>query len=206
MDYNVTLIKSVIFDVGGVLVRTHDQSSRRKWEARLGLKPGSLAQLVFNSEPGCKAQLGQASSQEVWAWVGTHLGLNRDELATLKHDFWAGDQVDHDLCDYIRRLRTRYHTGMLSNSWARDSRAMAKKFGFADCFDVFVTSAEVGVMKPDARIYQIAMQRLGVSPSESVFVDDFSENIEAARRLGMYVIQFAAPAQAREQLEELLGA
>jgi epoxide hydrolase-like predicted phosphatase len=206
MDYNVTLIKSVIFDVGGVLVRTHDQSGRRKWEACLGLKPGSLAQLVFNSEPGCKAQLGQASSQEVWAWVGTHLGLNRDELATLKHDFWAGDQVDHDLCDYIRRLRTRYYTGMLSNSWARDSRAMAKKFGFADCFDVFVTSAEVGVMKPDARIYQIAMQRLGVSPSESVFVDDFSENIEAARRLGMYVIQFAAPAQAREQLEELLGA
>jgi epoxide hydrolase-like predicted phosphatase len=206
MDYNVTLIKSVIFDVGGVLVRTHDQSGRRKWEACLGLKPGSLAQLVFNSEPGCKAQLGQASSQEVWAWVGTHLGLNRDELATLKHDFWAGDQVDHDLCDYVRRLRTRYHTGMLSNSWARDSRAMAKKFGFADCFDVFVTSAEVGVMKPDARIYQIAMQRLGVSPSESVFVDDFSENIEAARRLGMYVIQFAAPAQAREQLEELLGA
>ncbi len=206
MDYNATLIKGVIFDVGGVLVRTHDQSGRRKWEARLGLKPGSLAQLVFNSERGCKAQLGQASSQEVWAWVGTHLGLNRDELATLKHDFWAGDQVDHDLCDYIRRLRARYHTGMLSNSWARDSRAMAKKFGFADCFDVFVTSAEVGVMKPDARIYQIAMQRLGVSPSESVFVDDFSENIEAARRLGMHVIHFAAPAQAREQLEELLGA
>ncbi len=206
MDYNATLIKSVIFDVGGVLVRTHDQSGRRKWEARLGLKPGSLAQLVFNSEPGRKAQLGQASSQEVWTWVGTHLGLNRDELATLKHDFWAGDQVDYDLCDYIRRLRARYHTGMLSNSWARDGRAMAKKFGFADCFDVFITSAEVGMMKPDARIYHIAMQRLGVSPSESVFVDDFTENVEAARRLGMYVVHFAAPAQARGQLEELLGA
>jgi epoxide hydrolase-like predicted phosphatase len=206
MDYNATLIKGVIFDVGGVLVRTHDQSGRRKWEAHLGMKPGSLAQLVFNSELGRRAQLGQASSQDVWARVGTYLGLNRDELASLKHDFWAGDQVDHHLCNYIRRLRTRYHTGMLSNSWARDSRAMAEKFGFADCFDVFVSSAEVGVMKPDARIYHIAMQRLGVSPSESVFVDDFTENIEAARRLGMYVVHFASPTQARGQLEELLGA
>jgi HAD superfamily hydrolase (TIGR01509 family) len=205
MNYNARLIKSVIFDVGGVLVRTHDQSGRHKWEARLGLKPGSLAQLIFNSEPGHKAQLGQASSQEVWIWVGTHLGLNPDELATLKHDFWAGDQVDHDLCDYVRRLRAHYHTGMLSNSWDPDGRAMAERFGFADCFDVLVTSAEVGVMKPDPRIYHIVMQRLGVSPSESVFVDDFAENVEAARRLGMYVVHFATPAQARGQLEELLG-
>jgi HAD superfamily hydrolase (TIGR01509 family) len=205
MDYSSMPIKSVIFDVGGVLVRTHDQGGRRKWEARLGLKPGSLAQLVFNSEVGRKAQLGQASLQEVWTWVGTYLGLYPDEVATLKHDFWAGDQVDYDLCDYVRGLHARYHTGMLSNTWARDGRAMAKKFGFADCFDVFVTSAEVGVMKPDPRIYHIALQRLGVSPSESVFVDDFIENVEAARRLGIYVVHFATAAQARGQLEELLG-
>ncbi len=204
MDYT-TLIKSVIFDVGGVLVRTHDQSGRRKWETQLGLKPGSLAGLVFDSEPGRRAQLGQVSLQEVWAWVGTHLDLDPDELTTLKHDFWAGDQVDHDLCDYVRRLRARYRTAMLSNSWARDGRAMAEKFGFADCFDAFVTSAEVGVMKPDPRIYHIAMQRLGASPSESVFVDDFAENVEAACRLGMHVIHFTVPAQARGQLKELLG-
>lgn len=199
------MIKGVIFDVGGVLVRTHDQSGRRKWEARLGLKPGAMDQLVFNSELGRKAQLGQASLQDVWTWVGTHLGLNPDELAILKRDFWSGDRVDQDLCDYIRGLRTRYRTGLLSNTWARDGQAMAEKFAFADCFDAFVTSAEVGVMKPEARIYHIILERLGISPSEAIFVDDFIENVEAARRLGMQVLHFVDPDQARYQLEERLG-
>ena len=51
------MIRGVIFDVGGVLLRTHDQSSRRKWETRMGLKPGELAQLVFDSDLGCQAQV-----------------------------------------------------------------------------------------------------------------------------------------------------
>jgi len=199
------LIKGVIFDVGGVLLRTHDQGGRRKWETRLGLKPGELARLVFDSELGRSAQLGQASLEEVWAWVGTRLSLNPAQLTILKRDFWAGDRLDRELCDYIRELRLRFRTGMLSNSWARDGWAMAQKLGFADCFDVFVTSAEIGVMKPNPRIYHVALQRLGISPPEAIFVDDFVENVEAARRLGMQAIHFVDPLQARDELDEWLS-
>jgi epoxide hydrolase-like predicted phosphatase len=198
------MIKGVIFDVGGVLLRTHDQSSRRKWEARLGLKPGELAYLVFDSELGRQAQLGQATLEEVWAWVGTYLGLSGEQLTSLKRDFWSGDRLDQELCDYIGGLRPRYRTGMLSNNWASDGRAMAQELGIADCFDVFVTSAEIGVMKPDPRIYQVALDRLRMSPPEGIFVDDFVENVEAARRLGMRAVHFSNPTQARDQLGELL--
>jgi len=198
------MIKSVIFDLGGVLIRTHNQSGRRKWERRLGLEPGQVARLVFESDIGRRAQLGQASPEEVWTWVGAHLGLSNEELAAFRRDFWAGDRVDHSLANYIRRLRPRYRTGLLSNNWARDGRAMAHKLGLADCFDVFVTSAEVGMMKPDPRIYRIALERLGVSPPEALFVDDFVENVAAARRLGMQAIHFTDPAEARSQLQALL--
>ena len=198
------MIKGVIFDVGGVLLRTHDQSGRRKWETRLGLKPGELAYLVFDSELGRQAQLGQATLEEAWAWVGTYLGLSREQLASLKRDFWSGDWLDQELCDYIRGLRPRYRTGMLSNNWASDGRAMAQELGIADCFDVFVTSAEIGVMKPDPRIYQVALDRLRISPPEGIFVDDFVENVEAARRLGMRAVHFSDSTQARDQLNELL--
>jgi FMN phosphatase YigB (HAD superfamily) len=198
------MIKGVIFDVGGVLLRTHDQSGRRKWETRLGLGSGELAYLVFDSELGRQAQLGQASLDEVWAWVGIHLDLSPAGLTTLKRDFWSGDQLDRELCDYIRGLRPDYHTAMLSNNWARDGRTMAQKLGIADCFDVFVTSAEIGVMKPDPRIYQVALERLGMSPEETVFVDDFVENVEAARRMGMGAVHFVDPYQARDQLDEWL--
>ncbi len=198
------MIKGVIFDIGGVLLRTHDQSGRRKWETRLGLGAGELAYLVFDGELGRQAQLGQASLEEVWAWVGVHLDLPPEELATLKRDFWAGDQLDRELCDYIRALRPRYRTAMLSNNWARDGRAMAQKLGIADCFDVFVTSAEIGVMKPDPRIYQVALERLGMSPAEAVFVDDFVQNVEAARRMGMGAVHFVDPDQTRDQLDAWL--
>ena len=198
------MIKGVIFDVGGVLLRTHDQSGRRKWETRMGLEPGELAHLVFDSELGRQAQLGQASLEEVWAWVGAHLGLSPGQLVSLMRDFWAGDRLDQALCDYIRGLRSNYLTAMLSNNWARDGRAMAQKMGIADCFDVFVTSAEIGVVKPDPRIYQVALDRLRISPPEGIFVDDFVENVEAARRLGMRAVHFSDSTQARDQLNELL--
>lgn len=199
------MIKGVVFDVGGVLLRTHDQSGRRTWETRLGLKAGSLAGLVFDSKLGRKAQLGQASLEEVWTWVADHLGLSPEELAALKRDFWAGDRLDRELCDYIRGLRSRFRTGMLSNNWARDGRTMAQKLGIANCFDIFVTSAEVGVMKPNPRIYYVALERLGVSPPQAIFVDDFIENVEAACRLGMQGVHFADPDRARGQLEEWVG-
>ena len=60
-------------------------------------------------------------------------------------------------------------------------------------------------MKPDARIYQIAMQRLGVSPSESVFVDDFSENIEGAKKVGMPALHFTDPEIVQRKLVDLTG-
>jgi putative hydrolase of the HAD superfamily len=149
--------------------------------------------------------LGQASLEEVWTWLADHLGLSPEELAALKRDFWAGDRLDRELCDYIWGLRSRYRTGMLSNNWARDGRAMAQELGIANCFDIFVTSAEVGVMKPDPRIYYVALERLGVSPPQAIFVDDFIENVDAARQLGMQGIHFADPERARGQLEEWLG-
>jgi epoxide hydrolase-like predicted phosphatase len=198
------MIKGVIFDVGGVLLRTYDQRRRRVWEVRMGLKPGELAQLVFDSELGRKAQLGQTSLDEVWAWLGAHLGLTQDQLTTLKRDFWAGDQIDRELCDYVRGLRPRYRTGMLSNTWMCDGRAMAQELGITDCFDVFVTSAEVGVMKPDPRIYQVALEKLEIKPPEAVFVDDFVENVEGARRLGMRAIRFLDSDQVRAELHNWL--
>jgi HAD superfamily hydrolase (TIGR01509 family) len=60
-------------------------------------------------------------------------------------------------------------------------------------------------MKPDPRIYYVALERLGVSPPQAIFVDDFIENVDAARQLGMQGIHFADPERARGQLEEWLG-
>jgi epoxide hydrolase-like predicted phosphatase len=198
------MIKAIIFDVGGVLLRTHDQSYRRRWETRLGLEPGGAARLIFDSDLGRQAQVGRVTLQDVWAWAGESLGLGAEELAAFERDFWAGDRLDHKLARTIRELHTRYRTALLSNSWVRDGRALADELGLADAIDVCVVSAEVGVAKPDPRIYTITLERLAVLPPEAVFVDDFIENVDAARRLGMQAIHFTDPLLARQQLEDML--
>jgi epoxide hydrolase-like predicted phosphatase len=171
----------------------------------LGLEAGDLARLIFQSEVATKAQLGEACPDDIWSWLQARLGLDPQELAALQHDFWEGDEVDQSLCDHIRALHHRYRTAMLSNAWSKDGRAMAENLGVADCFDVFVTSAEVGVMKPDARIYHIVLERLGIAPAEAVFVDDFIHNVEAARQLGMHAVHFVDPLAARRELDAQLG-
>src|SRR5260221_9617492 len=112
------MIKAIVFDFGGVLVRTADPAGRRQWEARLGLGPGALDQLVFNSDVALRATLGEATEGAVWEHVATTLKLAADQLAAFQTDFWAGDRLDSDLVALLASLRPRYQTAILSNYWS----------------------------------------------------------------------------------------
>ncbi|MFZ1772004.1 MAG: hypothetical protein WAU00_22525, partial [Caldilinea sp.] len=65
----MAMIKAVIFDVGGVLVRTEDPAPRRRLEEQLGLQPGEAEYLVYNSEMGQQAQRGELAAAELWGWL-----------------------------------------------------------------------------------------------------------------------------------------
>ena len=197
-------LKAVIFDFGGVLARTRSQHLRQTWEQRLDLRPGEASELVFGGELGRAAQHGWISDAEHWAFIQRRLGLDDATLAEFRRDFFAEDGIDTDLLAYIDRLRSGYRLGLLSNATA-GARRFFKESGIADHFDAITVSGEEGVMKPDERIYRIALARLNVEPSEAVFVDDFSENIIAARDLGMAAVHFTDPQQARRELMILTG-
>lgn len=184
------MIEAVIFDVGGVLVRTQEREHRRELERRLGLAPGEAETLVFSGEMGIKAQTGAITHDELWAWIARHLQLGGQELRRFRREFWAGDALDRDLVDYIRGLRGRYQTAVISNATDRLRRTLEETYKIADAFDLIVCSAEEKVMKPSPEIYQRALQRLSREPSETVFVDDFEKNVEAARSVGMYAIHY----------------
>jgi epoxide hydrolase-like predicted phosphatase len=186
----MTMIKAVIFDIGGVLVRTADHSSRRQWEQKLGLAEWESETIVFNSEMGRKAQTGDITDEALWQWVGQRLRLDEAELAAFRAGFWAGDVLDTGLAAFIRTLRPAYQTAVISNATDNLRHALTHQFQIADAFDLIVSSAEEHVMKPDARIYQRTLQRLGRQPAETVFIDDFAHNIQAARELGRATIHF----------------
>ena len=184
------MIKAIIFDVGGVLVRTADRAGRNALEQRLGLKPGESEFIVFNSEMGTKAQQGAITNAELWAWIQEHLQLNEEEFSAFRRDFWAGDQLDTTLVEMIRQLRARYQTAIISNATDNLRETLTINYPMADAFDLIVGSAYEKVMKPDPRIFERTLARLDRQPNEAVFIDDFAHNIAGARAVGMQAIHF----------------
>ena len=197
-------IRAVLWDLGGVIVRTLDWSGRAHWEKRAGLSPHELESIVFRGEMGVRASLGQATSDDVWTWVLQYLGFPKSERKAIERDFFSGDQVDNDLISFIRSLRPGYKTGIISNAWPELRHWLEVRWCIADTFDQIVISAEVGILKPDPRIYHLALNGLGVAPNEAIFIDDFKENIVGALDIGMRAIRFRTTEQVTSELRALL--
>ncbi|MBX2997760.1 MAG: HAD family phosphatase [Caldilineaceae bacterium] len=184
------MIKAVIFDVGGVLIRTTDPQPRRTLEERLGLPEGGAELLVFNSEMGRAAQMGQITSLDHWQWVAEQLNLDADVLLQFQHEFFGGDYLDRDLIAFIRKLRPAYRTAIISNYMDELTRLLGEVHCIADAFDLIVISSSEKIMKPDPIIFERTLQRLNLAPQETIFVDDFPHNVEGARAVGMNAIHF----------------
>ena len=197
------MIQAVIFDVGGVLLRTEDRAPRQQWEARLGLPPGGAEALVFNSEMGQKAQRGEITEPQLWQWIGSHLALSEVETAAFRQGFWAGDELDTGLVSYIRQLKKRYQTAIISNYASNLRDELTNQFQIADAFDEIIISCEEKVMKPDPEIFHRALARLGRQPHEAVFIDDFKHNTTAAEALGLAAIHFQPGINLPHALQQL---
>ena len=196
-------IRAVFIDFGGVIARTEYQAPRQYLAERLGMEYEDLEKLAFNSPSSDRAAIGEISAEEHWAQVTKRLRRPTSETETIREEFFAGDVIDREIVDFLRSLRPRYYVGLISNAWL-DLRDHIIEQKFDDAFDHMVISAEVGVVKPDAKIYQIALEQAGVSPNEAVFVDDFIENIEGCEELGMHGIHFRDPKDAMTELKQLL--
>ncbi len=195
--------RAVFFDLGGVILRTEYQAPREHLAERLNMEYENLVRLVFESETSRKASLGEISAEEHWASVVNKLNRPASEAKSIRDEFFAGDITDRDLLDFIRSLRPRYKTGLISNAWG-DLRDWIVTEKFDDAFDHMVISAEVGVMKPKPEIYLLALEQMGVSPADAIFVDDFIENVKGAQAVGMSTVHFRNIDQAVAQLRKLL--
>ena len=196
-------ICAVFFDLGGVIVRTEYQAPRQRLAERLGLEYDDLVRLVFDSPTAVQATIGEMSAAEHWASVMKRLKRDASETQTIRDEFFAGDIVDRNIVAFLRSLRGRYKTGLISNAYD-DLRPFILKEKFDDAFDKMIISAEVRAAKPGAKIYQIALEQFGVSPSEAVFVDDFFDNIEGCEKVGIKGIHFKDPETALQQVKALL--
>jgi putative hydrolase of the HAD superfamily len=199
-------IKALIWDCGGVLVRTEDSSGRREWEQKLGLPPYDIDRVVLGSKAWIQAQCGEIPEEAYWTEVRVHLGLDERAIQDLRRDFYAGDRINPVVLDVITRLRPHYKQAILSNAVPSLLEMLRDRFQIVHLFDVIITSASIRVMKPDPQAYGAALDALRLRAEETVFIDDLRENIQGANQLGMHAIHFETDQDdIRPLLSALLG-
>jgi len=197
-------IRAVVFDIGGVLETTPPLGVSDAWEARLGLAAGELDGRL--SDVWTAGNIGAITEDDVHREITTRLGLDDATLRAFLDDLWTEylGTLNVELTGYFAGLRPRYRTGILSNSFVGARERECGRYRFDELADLIVYSHEVGMSKPDPRIYELTWQRLAVRPEEMVFLDDVEPFVAAAATLGIQAVRFTDTAQAIADLDAIL--
>lgn len=199
------MIRVVVFDCGGVVLRSGDMSPYGNWEQRLGLNEGELARRLWEGETWLLAERGEITEEELWQHVGCEIGLtDAVTLQELRSDIWSTWKINEQVLALIDRIRPHYRVGMLSNATDALEALLETRYGIIDRFDPIVNSARVGIAKPAEGIYRYLLEVLGVQAHEVVFIDDRAENIAAAAQLGIHVIWYVHADELERQLAAYL--
>jgi putative hydrolase of the HAD superfamily len=201
----VMAIAAVVFDIGGVLEITPSLAITQRWESRLGLADGEINQRM--ADVWHDGGIGAISEAGVHRALAGRLALDQRQVEEFMGWIWREylGTANAELIEYARRLRPRYQTGILSNSFVGAREREQAAYGFADLVDDIVYSHECGLSKPDPASYARTCERLGVTPEQVVFVDDLEPNVAGARQAGLHAVLFTGNAQAIGDIEAALG-
>ena len=197
-------IKAVIFDFGRVISSQKPDSLFRAYEEELELAPGTINQIMFESQAWQDALIGRISANGFWHAIGPALGLaSHAKINDFRKRYHADESIDRDVLSLIRRLHGRYKLAVLSNSPPALAEWLSN-WGIYDLFDVVYCSGDEGMIKPDPAVYNSTLKRLGTLPHEAVFIDDTIGHVKAAQSLGIHGILFTESEQLELELSRLL--
>jgi putative hydrolase of the HAD superfamily len=196
--------RGLLVDFGGVLTTDVFASFREFCEAE-GLLPDTVRDQFMNDpmarELLADLETGRLTEEEFEARFAAVLEIERS--SGLIDRLFAGMRPDETMLGAVRAAkRAGVRTGLISNSWGhgRYDRTL-----LPELFDGVVISGEVGVRKPDPRIYELGAEAVDLPPSACVFVDDLRGNLKPARELGMATVHHVRAEQTIAELEDLLG-
>lgn len=189
------MIKAIIFDCFGVLVGQGFEHTYRI----AGGDP-KLDRSFIESTLG-QANLGLISDDEFRNAMADKLGI---PIKQWQEAVKSAELPDRELLTYIKGLRPKYKTAVLSNA---NRGVLERKIGaeqLKECFDQVIVSAEIGMVKPDPRIYSLSAERLNVALQECIFIDDRQPFLDVAARLGMKVILYKDFEDLKKSMKKLL--
>ena len=194
----------VVFDLGGVLIDWNPRYMYRK------LFAGDEAAMEHFLATVCTQSWNEAQDAgRTFAEGCAILKKAHPEQSELidawfpRYEEMLGGPIDGSVAilSELRSSKTRLYA--LSN-WSAETFPVARRlFPFLSWFEGVMLSGEVKLVKPDPRIFQLLFERYEIDPARAIYVDDHAENVEPARKLGMYGIHFNGPDLLRTELRSL---
>jgi HAD superfamily hydrolase (TIGR01509 family) len=197
-------IRAVICDLFDVLFCAKNLARRQALEKRLGLPENGLTQAMLRTPQFREAIWGCISAETLWRAVAQDIGLDQQEWSMVADTFYSAVDLNSDLLAFLRELRPRYRTAILSNAPLDVRTLVTQRFHLEREVDEVIISAEVGATKPHPEIYQLAAHRLGVQVQHALYVDDELRFVEAAQEVGMQGVQFKNTEQAIAEIRSCL--
>ena len=194
----------LLVDYGGVLTTDVFSSFTAFCQAE-GLEPDLVAQ-HFRSNPEARdllfeLEVGRLAELDFEPRFAAVIGVA--EPAGLIDRLFAGMRPDYAMVNAVRAAKDAgVRTGLISNSWGKGRYDRSQ---FPVLFDGVVISGEVGLRKPEPRMYGLGAEAIGLPPADCVFVDDLAGNLKPARELGMATVHHTSAEETIPQLERLLG-
>jgi epoxide hydrolase-like predicted phosphatase len=190
-------IAAVMWDYGGVFMDS-PFAAVADVARELGVEPRRYLEIIFGpyerdtAHPWHRLERGEVSfgvAREEIIALGRDEGVDSDPL----HFFLAmgrgGGGTRSEVVELARSIkRDGLPTALVTNNVAEFRAHWRATIPVEELFHHVVDSSEVGLRKPDPKIFELALERLGVAPRQAVFLDDYEGNVEAARRVGIHGI------------------
>jgi putative hydrolase of the HAD superfamily len=200
------MIRATLWDFGGVIL-TGPFEAFAVYERENGLPEGFIRR-VNSTNPDTNAwaslergEIDRAEFARRFEAEAEAAGGAVDAAAVLA---LLGGRLRPAMVEALTRCHERLGTAMVTNNFVSEDRRTELAEVLA-LFDVVVESSRTGLRKPDPAIYELACLRLGVEPSEVVFLDDLGVNLKPARQMGMTTIKVTDPDAALVELEAVVG-
>ena len=185
------MYKAIIFDFFGVI----QADPYQRWLSKHGFK-----------RKGEYAEITDILDKNFISWDEFFKRLSElsgQAEAEIREAFYEDKVLDEELLNLIKQLKENYKIGLLSNASNTYLRPILEQHGITNLFDVDIISSEVGLIKPDIKIFELAVKKLGVKHSETVFIDDNSYNTDAAATLGIKTFLYKDLATLKTQLQNI---
>ena len=195
-------IDAVIFDLGNVLLAVDEGRAADRLAKRTGKSRQQIDEYARGTPHAMNLALGKLTRQQFFETVASDLtfGGTYEEFASIWAEIFTPIEP---MIALAQSLKNRVRRLVLSNTNAIHMDYIFERFRFLDDFDALILSHEVGLLKPDAAIYKLALKKHGLVAVRTVFIDDMPINVEGARQVGLQAIQFQNADQTRAELTKL---